>query len=194
MSPGSGSPPLESTTVFVEVDRFGPTTTVVSLAALFAALESKLALATVAVFVTFGTAAPAAVTVNVSCGSDAPGSSGGGCVHVTFCPDAEQPQPVPAPDTKPRPAGNVSITVTVLSSRCTPAAFATIRRYVLLAPTVKSPVCVFVNDKSTTGSLVALTTCAVSSTRSPPEENCVVADVWPGDSNVETSNVSTSTP
>src|SRR5436190_19892759 len=155
---------------------------------------SKLALATVAVFVTFGTAAPAAVTVNVSCGSDAAGSSGGGCVHVTFCPDAAQLQPVPVPDTNPRPAGSGSVTVTVLSSRCVPAALATVSRYVLFAPTVKLPVCVFVNDKSTTGSLVALTTCAVSSTRSPPDENCVVAEVWPGDRSVETSNVSTSTP
>ncbi len=83
MSPGSASPPFKSTTVFVDVERLGPTTTVTSDAVLFAALTSKLELVTDAVFVTLGTAAPVAATVKAIGGNELPELRIGGCVHVT---------------------------------------------------------------------------------------------------------------
>src|SRR5687768_2089529 len=101
-------------------------TAVTSDAVLLAALMSWLALVTVGVFVTLGTAAPVAATVIAIGGSELPGSSIGGCVHVTVCAAAEQVQPVPTPLTNVSPAGNVSVTTTVLSSRWLPAAFATV--------------------------------------------------------------------
>jgi hypothetical protein len=101
---------------------------------------SKLALVTVAVFVTLGTAAPLAFTVKAIGGSAAPAFNVGGCVHVTTWPDAPQTHPVPTPLTNVSPAGNVSVTTIGLSSRCVPAAFATVSAYVFVPPTVKSPV------------------------------------------------------
>src|SRR6185503_20163779 len=107
-SPASGSPPFGSSTVFVDVDKFGPTTTVASVAVLFAALTSKLALDTTAVFVTLGTAAAPTATVSVIVGSELPAFSVGACVHVTTCATAEHDQPVPVPLTYVSPAGSVS--------------------------------------------------------------------------------------
>ena len=89
-------------------------------------LMSWLALVTVAVFVTLGTAAPVAATVIVIGGSELPGSSIGGCEHVTVCPEAPHVQPAPTPLTNVSPAGNVSVTTTVLSSRWLPAKFETV--------------------------------------------------------------------
>ena len=79
-----------------------------------------------AVLTTLGTAAPVAATVNAIGGSELPESSVGGCVQVTTCAAAPHDQPVPTPLTYVRPAGNVSVTTTALSSRCQPAAFATV--------------------------------------------------------------------
>jgi len=117
---------LRSTTLFVDVERFGPRTTVTSLAALFVALLSKLGLDTAAVFVTPGTAAAPTATVSVSTGNAAPAASGGGCEHVTSCPVAPHAHPVPVPLIYVSPAGSVSVTTTVLSSRWLPATFATV--------------------------------------------------------------------
>ncbi len=178
----------------VDVDRSGASTTVGSVATSLAGFVSRLALLTVAVLVTPGAAAAPTWTVSVRSGSVAPAASGGGCVQVTSCAAAAQVQSVPLPETNVSPAGRVSVTVMTLSSRCTPGALATRIVYAPLAPATKLPACDFWIDRSTTGSLVALTTCAVSNTRSPPAENTVVAEVWPGDSRPETSNVSTSTP
>ena len=91
-------------TLFVDVERLGPRTTVTSDAVLFAALMSWLKLVTVAVFVTLGKAAPLAATVSAIGGNELPGSSSGGCVHVTVCPEAPQLQPVPTPLTNVSPA------------------------------------------------------------------------------------------
>ena len=97
-----------------------------SVAVLFAAFTSKLALDTTAVLTTLGTAAPVAATVSAIGGSELPELSVGGCVHVTTCATAPHVQPVPTPLTYVSPAGSVSVTTTVLSSRCQPAAFDTV--------------------------------------------------------------------
>ncbi len=164
----------------VEVDRSDPTTVVGSVAELLAGARSTLALDTCAVLATDGIAAAPTATVRVMSGNDCPGSRNGGCVQVTSCPAAVQLQPVPVPDTKLSPAGSVSVTVTTLSSRCWPAAFATRSVYTPFAPEEKLPAWVFVMERSTVGSLVADTICASSSTRSPPAAKRVVAEVCPG--------------
>ena len=92
------------------------------------------------------------------------------------------------------PAGSVAVTVTALSSRSKPAAFDTLMVYCPVCPAVKLPLWLAVMRRFTAGSDVALTTCAMSSTRSAPEEYVVVAPVCPGESRLLTSYWSTSMP
>ena len=84
-------------------------TVVTSDDVLFALFVSPV-VATVAVFVTLGTAAAATLTVNVIV-LVAFDANGPAFVHVTTCTTALQVQPWPVPDTKANPAGNVSLTV-----------------------------------------------------------------------------------
>ena len=88
---------------------------------------SKLALETTAVLTTFGTAAPVAATVSASGGSELPEFKRR---RMRARDDLRRRRrtsnPVPTPLTYVSPAGSVSVTTTVLSSRCQPAAFATV--------------------------------------------------------------------
>ena len=91
-------------------------------------------------------------------------------VQVTTCPEALQFQPVPLAEAKEKPAGSVSVTVTVLSSRSEPAALDTLMVYWPVCPATKVPEWLTVTPRFTAGSDVALTICAINSTRSSPEE------------------------
>ncbi len=66
--------------------------------------------ATVATFVTPGTAAGVAFTVRSNTRLS-PAAIGGACVAVTVPPASAKLQPAPAPETKLRPAGSGSVTV-----------------------------------------------------------------------------------
>src|SRR5688572_25866832 len=183
-----------STTLFVDVERFGSIVVVGSVSVLLAALRSKLGEVTVTLLVTEAAADGSTFTTMFSAGNDAPALSVGAWVHVTTCATAVQLQPVPLKELNVRPAGNVSTTVIVLSSRSMPAAFDTVIVYVPVPPETKLPVCDFTTDRSTAGSDVALTICAMSNTRSAPAEYCVVPLVAPGVRNELMSYWSTSTP
>ena len=87
---------------------------------------------------------------------------------------------MPVAELKVSPAGSVSVTVTVLSSRSMPAALDTVMVYWPVLPATKLPLCVVVTERSTAGSEVALTICAMSSTRSAPAEYSVVPLVCAG--------------
>jgi hypothetical protein len=177
-----------------DVDRFGSSVAVTSVSVLLPGVASKLAELTVTELVTDAAAVSSTLTVSVMGGKDAPGFKVGAWVQVTTCPAAPQVQPGPVAELKVRPGGKVSVTVTVLSSRSMPAAFATVIVYAPVPPATNVPLWVLVTLRSTAGSDVALTTWAMSSTRSAPAEYTVVALVWPGANNALTSYWSTSTP
>ena len=182
MSPGEASPPLRSTTDLVEVDTFGSIVAVTSVAVLLEVTE----------------------LVTRRAHRDGVGHRrrrGFGHVdhererrersaRVERRRDACRSPPAPrrcssspcrcrvVSEARGQRVGHRDDVVFALHAG---AAFDTVMVYWPVPPDTNVPVWVIVTPRSTAGSDVALTICAISSTRSAPAEYSVVAAVWPGD-------------